>query len=128
MGLMPKKRRGGPHPQRTAGEPLRGRAKAGKRKRLCTVCHRRCWYTRRCVRPLELVDAEGVRVPLAMDAVVCDACVARNPEQARHLVALDVAADDELAPQERRRRQTCRVCSGGGCRRCDGRGSIEVPT
>lgn len=123
---MTTERRGGPHPQRKAGEPIKGRSKQGKRKRLCACCHRRCWYTRRSLRALELVDVDGVRVPLASDALVCDSCVARHPELERHFVALDVATDDEPAPRERRKRRTCRVCSGGGCRRCDGRGWIEV--
>lgn len=102
-----------------------GRSKAGLRKRRCACCHRAVWYVRRSMRPASVIDHEGVRVDLVADVLLCDACIARNPTARLELVSLEVAtADAEEGCERRPRRRCCRVCGGGGCRRCDGRGSV----
>lgn len=111
---------------RKDGPAIAGRRKAGLRKRRCHVCDRKVWYVQRLRVPMELRHEAGDRIPLVADALVCDDCLDRNSGARDVCDPLEVAVADvrELAPKARKR--TCRTCIGQGCRRCDGRGSVEV--
>jgi hypothetical protein len=111
--------------RRKVGPSLEGRSKAGKRFRRCALCHGRAWYVSRLLVACKLSHG-GERIEIAADALVCDGCLDRNPAAKKHAVPLEVARAEEFAPRERVRKVQCHACGGGGCRRCDGRGSVEV--
>lgn len=118
---MPMKDRG-----RKFGPRIVGRdGKAGKRRRLCALCGRSVWYVARLLVDCKL-SHHGERVEITADACVCDDCLDKNPAARKHATPLEVAEAEEFAPRERVRKRSCRACGGGGCRRCDGRGVVEV--
>lgn len=118
---MPVKDRG-----RKLGPRIVGRdGKRGKRRRRCALCDGSFWYVARLLVACKL-SYRGERIEIAADAFVCDRCLERNPAAIKHSTPLEVAEGETFAPRERVRTVTCRTCGGGGCRRCDGRGKLEV--